>query len=69
VNIQKIIRLGDAHLPEKNLGHIGIKMLAGVEDHFRDWFLVFSFWFLVESKDGPTDHGRLDELGASADYC
>jgi hypothetical protein len=60
MNTQQIIRLGNAHLRKKYLGHVRIKMLSGVENHFRDRFLVVG-------AHGPRNHGRLDELGASAD--
>jgi hypothetical protein len=61
--------LGDPHLVEKDPAHVVVIVLTGVEDYFRNGEGIICFLIPVMLKNGPADHGGLDELGASTYDC
>lgn len=52
-----MIRAGDIELVEEDIRHVGIEMLAGVDDDLPD---------VVVGTNGPTDRGGFDELRPGA---
>jgi hypothetical protein len=60
-NSEIIYRPGYVHLIEKNIGHIGIVVLARMHDEFLNIRALFF--------KGPGDYGCFNKLGAGTDYC
>ena len=53
------MRGGDAELVEEHVRHVGVVMLAGVDENF---------FKPVHCREGAADRGRLDELRARAQH-
>lgn len=52
-----MVYLGDAQLGKKHVGHVGVKVLAGVHQHLRQPRC---------GGNGVADHAGLDELWTGA---
>ena len=57
-----VIRFGNTHLFEKDIRHVGIKMLPGVKDDFANLLPVI---FIVLANR-PAHSSSFDKLGAGA---
>lgn len=58
VDVAEVIIRGDVELIEEDIRHVGVKMLAGVDDDFPETLV---------SSDGTADGGGLDELRPGAE--
>ena len=56
---QVVVRLGQAQLVEKDVGHLGVVVLAGVDDAAVD---------LAAGIEGAVEGADLHEVGAGAYY-
>ena len=59
VDVQKIVGLGHAQLGKEHVGHIGIKVLAGVRQHLCQ---------TRRGGNGMADHAGFDELRARTQH-
>jgi len=57
MNVQKVVGLVHAQLVKEDIGHVGVKVLAGVHKHFLQ---------LARLAHGVRNHAGLDELWACA---
>lgn len=65
---QVVSRLGDVELLEEDVRHVGIEVLAGVDDDLVDRLALAGRLHLgIMGADGAADGCGLDELGAGAD--
>lgn len=59
---QVVIRRGYLQFVEEYLAHVGVEVLAGVDEHFSN-----GRGAMGDGREGAGDGGGLDELGACAE--
>ena len=59
---EMVVGGADFQLLEEHVRHVGVEMLAGVNDDLLDLIMMF------HPVDGATDHRRLDKLWSSPDH-
>ena len=55
-----VVRLWDIQFLEEDIRHVGVKVLAGVDDYFCE---------VVMFGNGAGDWSSFDKLRSGADYC